>query len=257
MPTPRRQSSTNSTVSTPVTSIIAPKTLGTTCDRKSDTLVTSPSTRWISSPGVWRRWNSWSSPSTWRVMSRRSSLVIPQASLVARRTTMTPITCVTTAIARNSRPRRAISPAVVPSVAASTTSRTTSGPAIAPAVDAAMSAPSSAHRRASGRSNAHRARQREGDRSGTDPFSRSGTPPATWVSHPSTRRGAARGTRNGRRYSWSATSAAPTMPASLVSVAGTISTPTSISGTHLSALRLAPPPTMISSGEMRKITLRR
>ena len=42
----------------PVSSRTAPTTFGTTCDRKSETYVTSPSTRWMSSPGVWRRWNS-------------------------------------------------------------------------------------------------------------------------------------------------------------------------------------------------------
>ena len=61
-----------------------PTALGTTWPRKSDTDVTSPSTRWISSPGVWRRWNSWSRPSTWRVMRRRSSFVVPHAVTVAK-----------------------------------------------------------------------------------------------------------------------------------------------------------------------------
>ena len=46
----------------PENTIAAPATLGTTCDRKLETLVTSPSTRWISSPGVCLRWNSWSRP---------------------------------------------------------------------------------------------------------------------------------------------------------------------------------------------------
>ena len=48
-----------------------------------------------------------------------------------------------------------------------------------------------------------------------------------------------------------AISAAPTMPASFVSAAGTISTPTSISGSHFSGRRLTPPPTMMRSGENR------
>lgn len=45
--------------------------------------------------------------------------------------------------------------------------------------------------------------------------------------------------------------AAPTMPASLVSAAGTTSTPTSMWESHLSVLRLTPPPTMMRSGEKR------
>ena len=83
MPRPRRQSSTVRTPSIPVTSITPPTARGTTCARKSDTDVTSPSTRWISSPGVCVRWNSWSRPSTWRVMRRRSSFVVPHAVTVA------------------------------------------------------------------------------------------------------------------------------------------------------------------------------
>ena len=48
--------------------------------------------------------------------------------------------------------------------------------------------------------------------------------------------------------------AAPTMPASFSRAAGTILVPTSMCGTHLSAFRLAPPPTMIRSGENRLTT---
>ena len=83
IPSPRRQSSTVSTPSIPAMSITPPTACGTTSDRKSETDVTSPSTRWISSPGVCVRWNSWSSPSTWRVMRRRSSFVVPHAVTVA------------------------------------------------------------------------------------------------------------------------------------------------------------------------------
>ena len=102
MPTPSRQSSTVSTTRMPAISSAPPTALGTTWPRKSDTDVTSPSTRWISSPGVWRRWNSWSRPSTWRVMRRRSSFVVPHAVIVAKRMTTTAMTCVATAMARNS-----------------------------------------------------------------------------------------------------------------------------------------------------------
>ena len=109
----------------------------------------------------------------------------------------------------------------------------------------AMSAPRATQRRASGRSNAPRARQWEFGDLPARPFSQS--PPATWV-RPIARAGAGSVPAPLLR---SATSAAPTIPASLVRAAGTISTPTSISGSHLSALRLAPPPTMISSGEKR------
>ncbi len=58
MPSPMRQSRTVSTPSMPVMSSTPPVAFGTTCERNSDTDVTSPSTRWISSPGVWARWNS-------------------------------------------------------------------------------------------------------------------------------------------------------------------------------------------------------
>ena len=83
---PERRAASRARVSTPSIPAISstpPTALGTTWPRKSDTDVTSPSTRWISSPGVWRRWNSWSRPSTWRVMRRRSSFVVPHAVIVA------------------------------------------------------------------------------------------------------------------------------------------------------------------------------
>ena len=158
---PSRQSRTVSTPSMPDRTIAAPATLGTTWDRKLDTLVTSPSTRWINSPGVCLRWNSWSSPRTWRVMSRRRPLVIRHAAIVADRTTTTLSTWVTIATTRNRTPRRTTTAAVVPSVASSTMRRTISGPASAPADAAAMNAPSSAHLRASGRISAVRARRRD------------------------------------------------------------------------------------------------
>ncbi len=47
------------------------------------------------------------------------------------------------------------------------------------------------------------------------------------------------------------------MPASFVSVAGTSSVSMSMGGIHLSALRLAPPPTMIRSGESSFSIVRR
>ena len=161
MPAPRRQSSVVSTTSMPVSRIAAPATLGTTCERKLETLVTSPSTRWISSPGVCLRWNSWSRPRTWRVMSRRSPLVIRQAARVADATTTTLSAWVSTATTRNSTPRRTTCSAVVPPRASSTMRRTISGPASDPADAAAMSAPRAAHRRASGRISAVRARRRD------------------------------------------------------------------------------------------------
>ena len=92
MPSPSRQSSTVSTTSTPETSITPPATFGTTWPRNSATDVTSPSTRWISSPGVCRRWNSWSRPSTWRVSRRRTSFVVRHAAMVAWRATTTATT---------------------------------------------------------------------------------------------------------------------------------------------------------------------
>ena len=52
-------------------------------------------------------------------------------------------------------------------------------------------------------------------------------------------------------------SAAPTMPASFSSAAGTTSVSTSMCGSHLSALRLAPPPTITSSGESSLTTTSR
>ena len=113
MPSPRRQSSTVSTMMIPPMSMAAPAALVTTALRKSDTEVTSPSTRWISSPGVWVRWNSWSRPSTWRVIVSRRSLVVRHAATVASQTTMTARICVTTAIIRNSRAKRVISAVVV------------------------------------------------------------------------------------------------------------------------------------------------
>ena len=106
MPTPSRQSSTVSTTSTPPTSITPPAAFGTTFPRKSATDVTSPSTRWISSPGVCRRWNSWSRPRTCRVMRSRRSFVVRQAAIVAWRATMTATTCVTTAMTRKTTASR-------------------------------------------------------------------------------------------------------------------------------------------------------
>ena len=156
----------------PATRRTPPTAFGTTWPRKSDTDVTSPSTRWISSPGVWRRWNSWSSPSTWRVMRRRSSFVVPQAVTVAYRVTTTAMTWVATAMARNARARRTNSAVLAPSVAWSTMARTTSGPASDSAELTARSAPRTAQRRASGRRRASRARPRDGDSTGTRPVSR-------------------------------------------------------------------------------------
>ena len=52
-------------------------------------------------------------------------------------------------------------------------------------------------------------------------------------------------------------SAAPTMPASFSRAAGTTSVSTSMCGSHLSALRLAPPPTMTSSGDSSLTTTSR
>ncbi len=144
----------------PPTSMAAPAALVTTVLRKSDTEVTSPSTRWISSPGVCVRWNSWSRPSTWRVIVRRRSLVVRHAATVASQATMTARICVTTAIARNSSARRVISAVVVPSAARSTIWRTMSGPVMSSAELIATSTPRPAQRQASGRSNAPSARHR-------------------------------------------------------------------------------------------------
>ena len=141
-----------------------PTAFGTTCDRKSDTDVTSPSTRWISSPGVCGRWNSWSRPSTWRVMRSRSSLVVPHAVIVAKRVTVTPIDLGGDGDGEEQQgeadERRR---ACAPSVARSTIVRTTSGPASASAERRARSAPRTAQRRASGRRRASRARPRDGE----------------------------------------------------------------------------------------------
>ncbi len=52
MPSPTRQSMADTTRIIPPMSRTAPSAFGTTLPRSSDTDVTSPSTRWISSPGV-------------------------------------------------------------------------------------------------------------------------------------------------------------------------------------------------------------
>ena len=182
MPSPRRQSMTPRTTSIPTIRSAPPTALGTTWPRKSDTDVTSPSTRWISSPGVWRRWNSWSSPSTWRVICRRRPLVVPHAVTVAKRVTVTAMTWVATAMARNSRASSTNCAVVPPSVAVSTIVRTTSGPARARAEPIARSTPRTAQRRASGRNRASRARPRDGGVVGTRPVSRGGARALPWVS---------------------------------------------------------------------------
>ena len=127
---------TTSTATMPTTIVSAPAILGTTRPRKSLTEVTSPSTRWISSPGVWRRWNSWSRPSTWRAMSMRIWLVVRQAVVVANQATTTRMAWVAMAMARNTSASEVIRPRCrrrrrrpASAVAMSTMRRTTSGPA--------------------------------------------------------------------------------------------------------------------------------
>ena len=128
VPTARRQSTASSTTIMPTIINTAPTARGTTRPRKSDTDVTSPSTRWISSPGVCWRWNSWSSPSTCRASRRRIWFVVRHAVIVANHDTATVIACEAMAMTRKATARRMTAALVVPSAAWSTMRRTTSGP---------------------------------------------------------------------------------------------------------------------------------
>ena len=79
---------------------------------------------------------------------------------------MTPIACVVTAMARNTRARPTNVSVLAPSVAWSTTARTTSGPARASARAGGQEHAEDGPTLASGRRRATRARPREGDGSG-------------------------------------------------------------------------------------------
>ena len=205
--------------------------------------MTSPSTRWINSPGVCLRWNSWSSPRTWRVMSRRRPLVIRHAATVAERTTTTLTTWVTMATTRNRTPRRTTSLAVVPSVASSTMRRTINGPARAPA-DADGDE-----------------RAEQGPPAGIRPDQRcQGTPARRrCLRHAMILAAGCAAKRGGFQSvaACSAIDAAPTIPASFSSEATAISTSTSTYLSHFSDLRLTPPPMINKSGENRNTTCSR
>ena len=84
---------------------------------KSDTEVTSPSTRWISSPGVCRRWKPWLRPSTCRASRSRMPFVVCHAVTVATQATAMLISCVAMATTKNEHGQPVSSLVVVPAVA--------------------------------------------------------------------------------------------------------------------------------------------
>ena len=134
--------------------------------------MTSPSTRWISSPGVWR--------AVELVVEAEHVAGHPQPQLVRRAPRRDGGVADDDDADRLRRDgdgeedegeRRRTSRVLGPSVASSTIVRTTSGPASASAELAARSAPRTAQRRASGRSRASEGAPRDGDAVGTSAVS--------------------------------------------------------------------------------------
>ena len=113
-PSASRQSTTMSTQIIPIMVNKAPAARGMTLPMKSETDVTSPSTRWISSPGVCWRWKPWLRPNTCRAILMRMPLVVCHAVTVAIQATAMLINWVAIATIRNSTARRVRAAVVVP-----------------------------------------------------------------------------------------------------------------------------------------------